>query len=86
MLEILSQCACSGINECDLGRRAGLSRDKKGGKGKGKEKGQKKQGQRLGHSWHGQMRMDILVGLKSERQRQRESNGSVWQWNETDFI
>lgn len=35
MLEILSQCACSGISESDLGRRAGLSRDKKG---KGKKK------------------------------------------------
>jgi hypothetical protein len=38
MLEILSQCACSGINESDLGRRAGLSRDKKGGKGKKKRR------------------------------------------------
>lgn len=35
MLEILSQCACAGINESDLGRRAGLSKDKKG---KGKKK------------------------------------------------
>lgn len=30
MLEILSQCACSGINESDLGRRAGLTSSKKG--------------------------------------------------------
>jgi hypothetical protein len=29
LLEILSQCACSGINESDLGKRAGLLRDKK---------------------------------------------------------
>lgn len=35
MLEILSQCACAGINESDLGRRAGLAKDKKG---KGKKK------------------------------------------------
>lgn len=28
MLEILSQCACSGINESDLGKRAGLLREK----------------------------------------------------------
>ena len=29
LLEVLSQCACSGINESDLGKRAGLLRDKK---------------------------------------------------------
>ena len=28
LLEVLSQCACSGINESDLGKRAGLLRDK----------------------------------------------------------
>lgn len=38
MLEILSQCACAGINESDLGRRAGLSKDKKGKGGKGKKR------------------------------------------------
>lgn len=38
MLEILSQCACAGINESDLGRRAGLSRDKKGKGGKKKRR------------------------------------------------
>ena len=33
LLEILAQCACSGINESDLGKRAGLLGGKKGGKG-----------------------------------------------------
>ena len=31
LLEILAQCACSGIGESDLGKRAGLVRDKKKG-------------------------------------------------------
>ena len=31
MFEILSQCACAGMNEQDLGRRAGLNMSKKNG-------------------------------------------------------
>jgi hypothetical protein len=38
LLEVLSQCACSGINESDLGKRAGLMRDKNKGKGKKKRR------------------------------------------------
>ena len=38
LLEILAQCACSGINESDLGKRAGLLKDKKGKNAKKKRR------------------------------------------------
>jgi hypothetical protein len=41
LLEVLSQCACSGINESDLGKRAGLIREKNKKNAKKKRRAQR---------------------------------------------